>query len=284
MNGTQVWPDGLTVRLDLADGLPLVNGASAQLLRVISNLVSNARESMHDLGTVTIKTEHVYLDRPLGRHERIEVGEYVKLTVSDTGSGVPEEIRDKIFDAFFTTKSSRKRRGAGLGLSIVQTIVEDHRGYVDVESEEGVGSSFAIYLPACQDFVEAQPANELRGGTETVLVVDDDERQREVVREVLSRLGYRVAAVNSGEDALELLKEVRADLLILDMVMPAGIDGATTFLEALKIRPSQRAIMMSGFSESERARFALQLGVGAYLRKPVRMDALARAVRTELDR
>lgn len=276
-------PDSLVVDLDLARDLLNVKGSSAQLLRIISNLLSNAREAMRDVGTLAVSTENVYMDKPFGRYNRVEVGEYVRLEVRDTGCGVSPEINDKIFDAFFTTKTSGKRRGSGLGLSIVQTIVADHGGYVDVESEVGKGTIFSIYLPVCREELKEAQREELKGGSEAILVVDDDEVQREVVGQLLKTLGYRVSVASSGEEAVSCLRENTADLLIMDMTMPEGIDGAETYWRAQKVRPGVKAIILSGFAESEQVRRAQALGAGAYVRKPVTLDGLARAVRQELD-
>ncbi len=275
-------PASLSVQLDLAANLPHAGGSAAQLQRVISNLISNAREAMQDDGLLTIHTDRVRVHTPVGSYNRIEPGDYVRLRIGDTGCGIPPEIVDKIFDAFFTTKT--KRRGCGLGLSIVQSIVADHRGYVDMESKVGQGTTFEVYLPVCLDTPEEKPVQPLRGGTEAILVVDDDDLQRDVVTQMLQKVGYKVQATASGEAAIAHLREHHADLLILDMIMPQGIDGAETYRRILEWRPDQRAIVLSGFSESERVREAQRLGAGAYLRKPVTLDRLAVAVREELDR
>lgn len=277
------FPPNLTLEMDLASGLLSVNGSPAQLMRVISNLLSNARDAMQDLGLLTIRTENVYTDRTVGNYNRIDAGEYVKLSVSDTGCGIAPEVRDKVFDAFFTTKSRVNRRGCGLGLSIVQAIVEDHLGYVDLESEVGIGTTFSVYLPAVRvQGAELHP-EQLQSGRERVLVVDDDRLQREVLRTMLSKLGYQVRVATSGEEALAQLRHESADLLVLDMIMPGGIDGAETYRQVLEIAPRQRAIVLSGFSESDRVREAQSLGAGSYLRKPVTLERLAKVVRGELD-
>ena len=277
-------PDGLAVNLELAPGLLPVAGSPAQLLRVVSNLVANAREAMQDAGTLTVRTENLYVDRPFGHYNRVELGEYVRLSVGDTGSGIAPEIRDRIFDAFFTTKSRANRRGCGLGLSVVQAIVEDHRGHLDLESEVGKGTTFSVYLPVSREELKEKGIQGLQGGSEMVLVVDDDRLQREVARELLQTLGYQVEAVASGEEALDYLQNYHVELLILDMIMPGGMDGAETYQRALELRPGQPAIVVSGFAESDRVREAQRLGAGGYLRKPVTLEELARAVREELDR
>jgi PAS domain S-box-containing protein len=276
-------PETLTAEMRLAEDLLPVSGSAAQLVRVILNLITNAREAMGDAGTLTISSDNVYLDRPLPGYSRVEIGEYARLRVADTGPGIPAELRDKVFDAFFTTKKGA-RRGAGLGLSVVQSVVDDHKGFVDVQSEPGSGTTFTLYLPISRENVRAEVHSETPGGSEHVLIVDDDEMQREVAQELLTTLGYHVETAASGEEAVAWLRTHRADILVLDMIMPGGIDGAETYRQAQALQPDQRAIVVSGFAESDRVKVALSLGAGAYIRKPVTLDRLARAVRAELDR
>jgi PAS domain S-box-containing protein len=284
MEGLIGKPDTLGVILDLTADLSLVRGSSAQLVRVVTNLVLNAREAMHDVGTLHVKTENVYVDAPFAHYDQVTVGDYVRLTVRDSGHGVPPAIRDRIFDAFFTTKMADKKPGTGLGLSIVLAVVEDHHGYLDLESQVAEGSSFFVYLPVCRDKPERLARSSVRGGAESILVVDDDRALREAVAELLRQLGYRAEVMSGGDAAVDFIANHPVDLLILDMMMPSGIDGTETFRRVRALRPTQRAVIMSGFAEGERVNEALLLGAGAFLRKPVSMEKLARAVREELDR
>lgn len=277
-------PSTLIVNRGLADDLLPVEGAPAQLARVLTNLIANAREAMSDVGTVSLRTENVYLDQPVGRYGQVAVGEYVLFEVSDTGIGIAPEVRDRIFDAFFTTKQAGRRRGSGLGLSVVQSIVEDHSGYLDVTSEVGSGTTFRVYLPISRVAVASAPREGIVGGSERILIVDDDAGQRGVARDLLETLGYRVHAVSSGEEALAYFRNDDADLVVLDMVMPPGMDGAESYRRILDLRPRQRALVVSGFAESDRVRLAQELGAGPYVRKPVTLEKLGLAVRAELDR
>ncbi len=140
----------LELRLDLDPDLNPISAAPAQLLRVIANLLSNAREAMQDGGTLTIKTETIHRDRPFGHYNRVGPGDYIALSVADTGCGIADDVIDQVFDPFFTTKNTGRRLGSGLGLSIVQAIVGDHGGYVDLESEVGGGTCFYLYFPLCR--------------------------------------------------------------------------------------------------------------------------------------
>jgi signal transduction histidine kinase/ActR/RegA family two-component response regulator len=277
-------PPTLVVDLQLAEQLLPVSAAPAQLARVVTNLVVNAREAMQEIGALTLRTSNVYVDRPAGRMVQVAVGEYVRLEVTDTGGGIAPDILDKIFDAFFTTRPPERRRGAGLGLSVVQAVVEDHRGYVDVATEAGRGTTFSVYLPITRTPIAHPESAPIIGGAESILVVDDDPFQRAVASELLTSLGYTVSVASSGEEALTKLEAEPADLLLLDMVMPPGIDGAKTFEEVKRRNPEQRAILLSGFAQTERVRAAQDAGAGAFLHKPVTRETLAAAVRTELER
>ncbi len=276
------YPASIACEVDLAADLLPVRGSAAQLSRVLANLISNARDSMPDGGVLALRTENLYLDTPMGNYQRIEVGEYVRIQVSDTGCGIEPEIRDKIFDAFFTTKQGA-RRGAGLGLSVVMAIVEDHRGYLDFESKVGKGTVFSIYLPASREGIAQEDEEGVVGGTESVLVVDDDQVQREVLSQLLASLGYEVESAAGGEEAVARTRERAFDLLILDMIMP-GMNGAETYRQILRTHHQQRAIILSGFSASELVQQTQAMGAGAYIRKPVTREKLAGALRRELDR
>jgi two-component system, cell cycle sensor histidine kinase and response regulator CckA len=277
-------PPSLKVETHLAaDPLPVI-GSAAQLLRVITNLVQNARDSLGDQGRVTITIENVYLDQPLRRYSDLEVGEYVRLEVADEGVGIAPEIQDRIFDVFFTTKTTDQQRGSGLGLSVVQAVVNDHQGYVDFTSEVGKGSRFSVYLPARRTAVALRTPGRILAGSESVMLVDDDSAQRRLLSEFLQTLGYAVEMAESGEEAVERSRSRRFDLVILDMVMPPGIDGAETYRRLSELHPGQRAILLSGFAESNRVLQAQELGAGAFLSKPVSLETFSLAVRKELDR
>ena len=180
------------------------------------------------------------------------------------------------------------RSGTGLGLAVVWGTVKDHHGYIDVQSEEGKGSIFTLYFPVTRKELtkdqETVSSETYLGQGETILVVDDVKEQRELAMSMLTRLGYRVDAVSSGEEAVEYLKTNRVDLIVLDMIMDPGIDGLETYRRILEIHPRQKAIIVSGFSETDRVRKAQELGAGAYVRKPYLLEKIGLAIRQELDR
>jgi len=278
------YPGTLACEIDLSDDLMDILGGGAQLHRMISNLLHNAKDAMQDIGQITVKTENYYVDDVSIIYGRVPKGEYVKLTISDTGCGIPDNIVQKIFDPFFTSKTTDKKRGSGLGMSVVDAVVRDHKGYIDLSTKVGEGTSFYMYFPITRKSVDNRDADETCGGSETILVVDDDDVQREVSLLMLRKLGYSVNSIESGEKAIEFLRENPQDLVILDMVMPDGIDGGETYRRMLEISPYQKAIILSGFSESDRVLEAQKLGAGAFVKKPVTKKAIAAAVRTELDR
>ena len=180
------------------------------------------------------------------------------------------------------------KSGTGLGLAVVWGTVKDHNGYIDVWSEEGKGTTFTIYFPATREAPEkiatATPPDYYMSKGESILVVDDVEDQRQLAISMLERLGYQVDAVNGGEEAVEYLKKKKADLIVLDMIMDPGIDGMETYRRILAINPGQKAIIVSGFSETDQVSKAQKMGAGAFVRKPYIMEKIGLAIRKELDR
>ncbi|MHB8909498.1 MAG: PAS domain S-box protein [Syntrophales bacterium] len=277
----------VTFRTECDDNLLNVKGSPVHLEKTLMNLVSNAAESISGEGVVTIRTESRYLDKPVMGYDAVKEGDYAVLTVSDTGMGIPAESRKKIFEPFYT-KKAMGRSGTGLGLAIVWGTVKDHHGYIDLQTEVEKGSTFTLYFPVTrEDLITQQqkmPVEEYMGTGESVLVVDDVAEQRDVAARLLDRLGYKVHAVSSGEEALEYLKGNKADILVLDMVMAPGIDGLETYRRVLAISPKQKAIIVSGFSETERVKQAQEMGAGVYVKKPYIMEKIGIAIREELNR
>ncbi|KKK97327.1 hypothetical protein LCGC14_2653860, partial [marine sediment metagenome] len=235
---------------------------------------------------VTISTMNRYLDEPLKGYEDVRRGEYTVLTVSDDGSGISANDLERIFEPFYT-KKVMGRSGTGLGLPVVWNTVQDHGGYINVKTSKK-GTAFELYFPATRDEVaderDAVSVNDYLGNGEKILVVDDEERQREIACEILTKLGYTAKAVSSGEEAVEYLKEQSVDLLVLDMIMPKGINGRKTYERIIKIHPGQKAIIASGFSETADVKKAQRLGAGKYIKKPYTMEKIGFAVKEELEK
>ncbi len=272
------------VRNELSEELMMIKGGSAQLMRVFYNLITNAAEAMKFKGTLTIRSTNLYLENPMPGYEKVEPGQYVRIDIIDSGNGMSSQVIDKIFDPFFTTKTMDRMRGSGLGLSIVHGVVEDHQGYITVESFVGKGTTFSLYFPATRDVVtEVEEVDEtVIGGNESILIVDDDPMQRKVTIQLLKRLGYQANSVISGEQAIEFVRNNPQDLLILDMAMD-GMDGAETFRQIRDFHPEQKAIVLSGFAMTKRVEEAINLGAGKFISKPISYVHLAKAVRDELD-
>jgi CheY-like chemotaxis protein len=208
--------------------------------------------------------------------------------VSDTGCGIPAEILPKIFDPFFTTKDIGK--GTGLGLATVFGIVQQHQGWINVHSEVGRGTTFRIYLPrlaGMSEQITAPPAlAAMRGGNETILLVEDEESLRVLVQTVLSRLGYRVLEASTGVKALEIWKENRKEisLLLTDLLMPDGMTGKALSQGLLQKNPKLKVVYMSGYSAEVVGKdFPLQEGVN-FLAKPFQVQKLAQTIRDSLDK
>jgi len=261
-------------------------GSEVHLSKTLMNLISNAVEAMGNGGTLRVSTENRYVDSLIQGYDLIEEGEYAVLSVSDTGIGIsPEDLR-RIFEPFYS-KKVMGRSGTGLGMAVIWSTVKDHQGYIDVRSKVGKGTCFELYFPITRrelkDPVTDCPIEALKG-TETILVVDDVEDQREIAGKLLERLGYEVKLAAGGEEAVAYIRDNGVDLVLLDMIMDPGIDGLETYRRILKIKPDQKAIIVSGFSESDRVKDTLDLGAGAYVKKPYLLHEIARAVRTELDK
>ena len=278
--------NGVLFRVEPGRELLNIKGSTVHLEKTLMNLVTNAAEAISGEGVVTIRTENRYLDKPVHGYEVLQEGDYAALTVSDTGTGIPAEHMGKIFEPFYT-KKAMGRSGTGLGLAIVWGTVRDHQGYVDVLSEEGKGTTFTLYFPATRETLAEEggkvPVEHFLGHGESVLVVDDVPQQRRLAEALLKRLGYQVHSVPGGEAAVEYLRCNKADILILDMIMDPGIDGLETYEEVLKINPKQKAILVSGFSETDRVREAQRLGAGEYVKKPYVMEEIGLALKRELE-
>ncbi|MEE4354028.1 MAG: ATP-binding protein [Desulfatiglans sp.] len=273
------------VRSDLVPNVLNIMGSPVHLSKTVMNLVSNAAEAMPQGGTILVKTGNQYIDAPIQGYESIDEGDYVVLTISDTGTGIPSRDLNRIFEPFYT-KKKMGRSGTGLGMAVVWGTMKDHKGYIDLESTEGKGTRFRLYFPVTRQTLHQEEPLSLaayKGRGESILVVDDIEEQRMIASEMLEKLGYKVASVSSGEEAIAYIRENPTDLMVLDMIMEPGMDGLETYKRAIELYPDQKAIIASGFSETDRVRKAQDLGVKAYLRKPYSFEKMGLAVKAGLD-
>jgi signal transduction histidine kinase len=261
---------------------------SVQIEQVLINLATNARDVMPDGGSLTIETELVELDdNYIKMHGFGKIGKYVLISISDTGFGIDEATKTKIFEPFFTTKELGK--GTGLGLSMVYGIIKQHNGYINVYSEPGEGTTFRIYLPVIKAVSEKmQPSSghvPVQGGTETILVAEDDRALRRLSKDILEKNGYTVVEAVDGDDAISKFRENTKDiqLLLLDVIMPKK-NGKDVYEEIKKIRSDIKALFLSGYtSDHIQRKRVLEEGIN-FIFKPVSVNDLLRKVREVLDK
>ena len=283
----RVLGEDIRMQLDYAPEPLHVQADTGMMEQVLLNLVVNARDAMPGGGRLRIETLLIELSTAeAARHPKASAGMFVGLRVTDSGEGIAPEILPRIFDPFFTTKDVGK--GTGLGLATVYGIVEQHRGWVTVESEVGCGTTFHVFLPRLAQTKLPAPAEPVAtgtpGGPETILLVEDESSVRDLMQTILTRQGYRVMEASSGPGALEVWKHNRAsiDLLLTDIVMPGGLDGQHLARRLLTDNPKLKVIYTSGY-RAESGDIVLQEGVN-FLPKPFHPRTLGEMVRTLLDR
>jgi two-component system, cell cycle sensor histidine kinase and response regulator CckA len=249
------------------------------------NLVVNARDAMPTGGKIVIQTERVDLDPRRREHSLIPPGTYVLLSVSDTGAGMDKETQSRIFEPFFTTKE--KGKGTGLGLSTVYGIVKQSGGFIFAHSEMGQGTNFRIYLPRVEDAAEhngpVKSVAQAAGGSETVLLVEDEESVRQLVRDTLASKGYHVIEAPNGEAGLKISHEHRGNIevLITDVVMP-GMGGRELAKRVAAERPDIKVLFLSGYTEDAIIHEGVLEPGTAFLQKPFTLQMLSRKVREVL--
>jgi sigma-B regulation protein RsbU (phosphoserine phosphatase) len=282
------------VLLELCPEPLFMYGSESQVGRALSNLLRNAAEAMPAAGQVRVKTSMVHLAEPVSGYETIERGEYARVTVSDTGRGIPRHEISRIFEPFFTKKRLGESSGSGLGLAIVHGVVKEHDGFVNVDSTPDQGTTFSLYflrgkaaLPTREEPRLNTPPLSPRGGR--ILVVDDDPVQLRTAQRVLERAGHRVTTARGGREAM-LSFEVAAragkpspyDLVLLDMVLNEADDGLALYERIVQLYPRQRGVVVSGHAATDRGLLAAERGL-AWLGKPYTREALTDAVSEALN-
>jgi PAS domain S-box-containing protein len=279
-------PKMIEIELRLADDLKMINGDSTQIEQVLMNLAVNAKDAMPEGGRLFIETRNVSLDKGYcDTHLGARLGDYVLLMVSDTGDGMDQETLEHIFEPFFTTKGVG--RGTGLGLAMVYGIVKSHNGYITCYSEIGHGTTFKIYLPTIEEAPEVPRDHEEHlpeGGTETILLVDDEESVRQLGKEMLETVGYRVLVASDGEEAMGLYTRRMGDihLVILDLIMP-GMGGKSCLEALLRLDPRVKVLIASGYSVNGRLEETLRSGARGFISKPYELRDLLKRVRDIVD-
>lgn len=270
------------VKINLDENIPFIEGEPNQIEQVIMNLVVNAKDAMPDGGLIEIKTKLTELDDKSIIPQNVLPGKYVVMSVSDTGTGIPEEIRPKIFDPFFTTKE--KGKGTGLGLATVYGIVRDHNGYVSVNTEVGKGTCFNIYIPASDklSYHLRRSSHQVFDGFENILLIDDDKDVLQFIKDLLENHGYTVIAENNPLNAINLFKHQNKNihLVITDIMMPL-MDGKEVILSLKNIRKDIKILAISGYLEKPLT--DLNLTIDAYLKKPFEKNEMLSTVRNLLD-
>jgi PAS domain S-box-containing protein len=285
----ETFPKDITFELDIAPGLSLVEADATQIHQVLTNLCVNARDAMPRGGTLTVTMRPVVLDE-LYAQMNIDArpGPYVVITVADTGVGMAPHVLDHLFEPFFTTKDVGK--GTGLGLSTAHSIIKQHGGFIEVESELGRGARFKVYLPAAEAratreaSVDAGAEVPARGKGELVLVVDDEAPLRQVARRTLERFGYRALLAANGAEAVGLFAQHRAEIAVVltDMMMPV-MDGAATILALKAIDPAVRVVASSGHASQATTTRVAEAGVRRFVPKPYTAETLIKAIRDAID-
>jgi CheY-like chemotaxis protein len=263
-----------------------IKGSSVQIVKSLQSLITNAVEAMPEGGRLEIAAYNQYVDQWVAAFDTIKEGEYAVLSVADSGVGIQESDQTRIFEPFYSKKVLGRRYGSGLGMAVVWGTIKDHGGYIDLVSRDGSGTRFDLYFPASRELMmRSEPAfdtTDIFGNGEAILIVDDMPAQREIASHLLTRLGYRCKTVPSGEKAVEFLREHSADLVVLDMIMEPGIDGYETFRRIKAVRPDQKAIIASGYAETERVKQTLALGAGCYIKKPYTISTIGKCIKEEL--
>jgi len=279
-------PKMIRIELNLSDNLQVINGDPVQIEQIMMNMGVNARDAMPDGGKLFFETKNVTLDEKFCKnHLGASPGEYVLLKVSDTGHGMDKELQEHIFEPFFTTKETGK--GTGLGLAMVYGIVKSHVGYITCMSEPGEGTAFSIYFPIIESEIDSRVSKEaeapIKGGTETILLVDDEESIRQLGEELLGSFGYAVLTAPDGESALELYEKENehVDLVILDLSMP-GMGGKRCLEKVLKVNPQVKVIIASGYSVNGPTKETIELGARDFISKPFEASHLLKKVREVL--
>ncbi len=279
-------PKMIEIELNLMNDLDKVNADPAQIQQVVMNLAVNARDAMPHGGKLTIQTRNVELDADYCKlHLGTSPGRYVMIEMSDNGSGMTKNVMNHIFDPFYTTKEHG--HGTGLGLSIAFGIVKNHDGHMFCYSEPGQGTTFKIYLPAAlkpQEHDDTQETQTPPGGTETILLVDDEEAVRDVGTKILGRFGYTVKTASNGRTAVELFagETTSISLVILDLIMPE-MSGTDCLRELMRVSPNVKVLIASGYSANGQIDEAIRSGAKAFIRKPFEARQMLELVREVLD-
>lgn len=274
----------ITFKHQLTAARPQILCSSVHVKKCLMNLVTNASEAVDDSGMVFISTKNQSVEEDTAAEYRIKSGEYIVLEVCDNGHGIKKKDLDRIFEPFYT-KKLMGRSGTGLGLTVVWNTMNDHNGIVLVENGDK-GTCFKLFFPVGKEIMPTPSGSNdienLTGNGEHILLVDDELYLRDIGSQMLQHLGYKVDSVSSGELAVQFIKNNPVDLIVLDMLMEPGMNGRQTFEEIIKLYPDQKAVVASGYSESEDVKATLKLGAGGFIMKPYSTVQFGRVIKDVL--
>lgn len=277
-------PKNIEILLNLKDGIPNIMADPSQIQQVIMNLAVNARDAMPDGGRLIIETSVVGAENGAANGIPSDKGEFIKLSVSDTGTGMDREIQRKIFEPFFTTKE--KGKGTGLGLYMVHSIISNHGGYINLYSEPGRGTRFNIYLPITKSGVPEVSKQDIdMKGTETILIIDDEADIRQLCVDMLESLGYKVITAESGSEGINIFRAMKdkISVVILDMIMPK-MGGSEVFQTIKTINPDAKVILCSGYNHEGFAGIdkLLKSGAAGFVQKPFTRHSIVQTIKKAL--
>lgn len=276
----------VAIEKNLSSQLKSISGSPVHLQKTVMNLLLNSFEAIQHKGRISIVTKNLQINGS-SQYKNIPTGFYTTLIISDDGIGIPKEKIDSIFEPFYSSKELG-HSGTGLGMTIVWSTVQDHEGYLEVESSPGEGTTITLFFPSRNEQAHGElplditPHRVERGNREKILLVDDVSEQRKLCEQILTTLNYNVEKVANGKKALAFLKNTSVDLILLDMIMEPEMDGLDTYRKILQIQPNQKVIIISGYSETMRIKTALELGVRSYIRKPFSLESLATTIKEVL--
>lgn len=277
------YPD-IKIHTELSSQFDNILCSSIHIYKLLMNLIHNAMEATPGKGKILISTGNQVHPSPVTGYELIEPGEYVTLQIKDNGSGIPEDKQPRIFEPFYSSKVMGES-GTGLGLSVAWNCVHDHGGFIDLKSSDQ-GTMFTFYFPVCREKhkPEALPVPEdmPTGKGEMILIIDDQESHREVASRFLARLGYKVAAVVGGDEAVEFIRNNPVDMILLDLIMSPGSSGCEIYQQILAHQPELKAIVISGSSDRAELEQARELGVKRFIKKPYSLHELSKALKDEI--
>ncbi len=284
---SETFPKTVTVSMKLADKLPTILADSTQIQQVFLNLCVNARDAMPDGGTLSLSTKLITGEKVHARFPEAKAKEYVLIKVSDIGTGMDEATRNRIFEPFFTTKEPGK--GTGLGLAVAFGIIRIHQGFIDVSTEPGHGTTFSIYFPVNLEELEPfeikiEMLEETKGGTETILLVEDEEMLRSLAKMVLKGKGYNVVTASDGKEAVRMfmLRQNDIDLVLSDLGLPK-FNGYDVLKQVKRIKPTVKFIIASGYIDPSEKSKILKSGARAFIQKPYVPNEMLRKIREVLD-